>query len=190
MLDEKLSALLDDELEPGEIDACIDRLVVDAGVRQAWSRQHLVRAALRGQMSSEPAMDLAAKVMTALDAQETPATRSNVLAFPRFRPSSRQWAAGLAMAASVAAVALLAPLGLNGPVTPANESAVALGAAHPDIRKVNQLRRAQANAEAERELQQYLLDHEAIARGYGLNSQRRYMRMASPSTTYVAFSPE
>ena len=186
MLDEKLSALVDDELDAAEADALISRVMSEPEMRQDWSRQHLVRAALRDQVTQPLSDDFASQVMSAIEQEGAPEVSRKVVPFkrPQWRPA--QWATGLAMAASVAAVAFvlsfnLAPTADTGFATAGNQDSSTQRVA---------FQRAKANAEAQRELQQHLLDHEALARGHGLNSQRRYMRMASPSTTYVAYTPE
>lgn len=191
-MDEKLSALLDDELDQEAASDCLDRLSRHISARQAWSRQNLIRAVLKDQAGRET-VDISAQVMVALrneSISDSSTGRARVLPFRLPGIPRQQWATGLAVAASIAAVTMLLPV-FDTPdsVPAASTSQVAQSTDSQAIRQVA-LERARANAEARRELQQYLLDHEAIASGHGLSSQRAYMRMASPGAAYVTYSPE
>lgn len=171
MLDEKLSALIDDELDAAEVDECLNRLIQESSAQQAWSRQHLVRAVLKEQ-AGRPMPDFASQVMAAVDQEpalaEITQSRDNVVAFPPRRSKRTQWAAGFALAASVAAVAMFVPLAFNDadPLTSPR-----LAATQAQTTAVAQRQRTLANEEARREMQQYLLDHEALVSGHGLGGQ-------------------
>lgn len=109
MLDEKLSALMDGELEGSEADQVLARIEHDGEARQAWERMSLIGAAIRREDALQMHAGFAAGVMAQLndrDHRQEPRTpeRSNVV------PLKRRWnrsLAGLAVAASVAAAAVL-----------------------------------------------------------------------------------
>lgn len=116
MIDEKLSSLMDGELTEKEVDELLERLGNDAELRAAWSRQHLASTTLQENVS--PAYvdpGFADRVMSALDAEPRQAQSGRkILPFPSSRGAQwtrrRRWyrsVAGLAVAASVAAVAVL-----------------------------------------------------------------------------------
>lgn len=114
MNDEKLSALLDDELPPEATREAVSELLAEPQARAAWRRYHLIGDALRasaGQETSTPAAQ---------------PRRDNVLAFPTPEPSApparkslSRTGLGLAAAAALAAVALIvatpSPQGGAGP---------------------------------------------------------------------------
>lgn len=98
---EQLSSLMDDELGPLEAERAIIEAGQDPQVRAAWARFHVVRDAVRNQIPERVAMDFADRVRAAIDAEP-------VIVAPSRRPSTRlKPVAGLALAASVAAIAVL-----------------------------------------------------------------------------------
>lgn len=90
---EKLSALIDGEIEGGGLHEHLGRLRTDAELQRAWDTYHLIGDALRGQIS--PA--IADRVVARLREEPT------VLA-PRPRPSRQLAWYAMAAAAGVAAV--------------------------------------------------------------------------------------
>jgi sigma-E factor negative regulatory protein RseA len=96
---EKLSALIDGELEGDDLHAHLARLRADPELRSAWDAYHLIGDALRGQISRE----IAARVVARLREEPT------VLA-PRpekKNPLGRLGWYAMSAAASTAAVALV-----------------------------------------------------------------------------------
>ncbi|MES1935940.1 sigma-E factor negative regulatory protein [Salinisphaera hydrothermalis] len=117
-MNEQLSAFLDNEATRDEADSVVNALLRDEALRDSWTRQHWIRTTLRSH-SAEPAVDVdtgfANRVMSAIAAdehRETAVPNSNVLPMtPRGRRTrTRRWrgVAGMAAAASVAGVVLLA----------------------------------------------------------------------------------
>lgn len=100
--DEHISALVDGELDEQERHAAVDALLSQSDARKSWGRYHLIGDALRRSLPHTIDNGFSARVMAALEDEPT------VLA-PRARPLSHlgQRLAGLAVAASVAAVAVL-----------------------------------------------------------------------------------
>lgn len=93
----RLSALMDGELPTRQE---LDALLLDVDARATWGRYHLIRDAVQNELP-DVVCDLSARISLALDDEPT------VLA-PRPRPISPwQKAVGVAMAASVFAVALI-----------------------------------------------------------------------------------
>ncbi len=98
---ERLSALVDGELDVRETRLLVARLAADGALRARWERYHLIGEALRGRLprgALDPA--LAGRVCARLPAQAPPE--------PAGAGRWRWAAAGLALAASLAAVAVIA----------------------------------------------------------------------------------
>jgi sigma-E factor negative regulatory protein RseA len=99
-MNEKISALMDGELQDAEMDRSLGRLKSDADLRRAWDTYHLIGDTLRGHISP----GLAARVSQRLVAEPT------VLAPARRERRAAQMA--LSAAAGVAGVAMVAWLAL------------------------------------------------------------------------------
>jgi sigma-E factor negative regulatory protein RseA len=101
---------MDDELEPTTLQASLDNLTSDRELRALWDRYHLIGDALRGEPLDRNVQGVADRVRDRL--VEEPA-----VLVPSRRLLPRRWvlpAAGSALAASVALLALLAGPGLFG----------------------------------------------------------------------------
>jgi negative regulator of sigma E activity len=96
---EHLSALIDGELERDAARFLMKRLDGDAELRGAWERWQLAGACLRRQSAFVLPADFAERISSRIEHE--PAPRS-------LRAGLLHWAAGLAVAASVAVVALVA----------------------------------------------------------------------------------
>jgi len=135
-LNEQLSACLDGELPPAELDLLLKRVGRDAGLRAAIGRYSLIGEAMRAERPAVASGDFASKVMASL-ADEVP---GEIIAAPsvvatKISPNAVRYlrpAVGMAIAAGVAAIAVFtmqpmgqSDLGPNG----ANDSGTALIAA-------------------------------------------------------------
>ncbi|MDN5863357.1 MAG: sigma-E factor negative regulatory protein [Salinisphaera sp.] len=186
MLDERLSAFVDDETADSETRTVLAALTDDPVLREAWQRQLWLRAALRGRDLQVPALDagFADRVMAALE--DTPAEPGKVVALAaRRRPRlMRRAAAGLALAASLAAVAVLVstPVGQLNPFT-VPEGAVLASAAAPDqIQPADLVATTISQPQPKTNqwsvsdpavadlLNVYLIEHSDVARGYGMSA--------------------
>lgn len=201
MIDERFSAYLDGEASPEEVEAVLSALGRDPELRAAWGRQHWLRSALRdADTSASYDPGFAERVRAALEADEAaPAARARVLPFGRRRSWSA--AAGLAAAASVVGVMLLAPQSLGpgdadpgttvtgdpamttassagDPATTAVASA-GEGAAVADARQQAE-RVSVSDPNVQDRLNGYLLEHNGLARGYGLSGATpTFLRVAT-----------
>jgi negative regulator of sigma E activity len=121
---EGLSACLDGELPQGELDLLLKRVARDAELRDAVGRYALIGEALRAERPAVASRDFASKIMAALDdepalvpAQDAapsipvaPAVAAQSRRATRFSPALVRYlrpAAGMAIAAGVAAIAVL-----------------------------------------------------------------------------------
>jgi sigma-E factor negative regulatory protein RseA len=101
-MSEKLSALMDGELDETETAVALARLRSSEDYRQQWSDFHLVGDAMRGSAGLD--IDLTARVMEALIDEPV------VLAPPRMQSRQSAFQRTLALAASVAGITLVAAL--------------------------------------------------------------------------------
>jgi negative regulator of sigma E activity len=106
-LQSQLSAFVDDALPPAEIDLFTRRLVKDAELKQTMARYGLIGEAMRvPTISTRISRDFSDRITAALQQQEVTAASPE-----QSRRTAARWlkpAAGLAVAASVAWVAVLA----------------------------------------------------------------------------------
>src|SRR5689334_14116396 len=108
MIDEKISAFLDGEASREDTLEIIERCTRDPALRALLDRQQRVRAALRREPPAEVDAGFADRVMAGIAGDEMAST-DKVIELPTRHPRPGfRWAAGLAMAASVTAVAILA----------------------------------------------------------------------------------
>ena len=102
-VDEKLSAFVDGELEGAEADRLISEILDNDELRSRWVNYHLISRSMSGQDSGS-SVDLSASINAALENEPTvfaPQKRKQ-----HFSAAIKQ-VAGMAMAATVAAVAVL-----------------------------------------------------------------------------------
>lgn len=106
---EQLSALADGELETAQARMLLARLAREPELQAAWTRYHLTGDAMRGALADHHSPQLASQVMAAIDAEAAP---SRVRRMPRWLKP----AAGTAVAATVATVAILSLQQQSGPL--------------------------------------------------------------------------
>ncbi len=170
---ERISSLIDGELDRAETEALVSSLCADAALLQKWRELHRVGDALR---STEVAVlddsGFCARVSSLLAAEPT------VLA-PRRSPGARSvrryWVPGLAVAASVAAIGFVAVPLLRAPEPvavaqkAASVPAVETAAAEP----VRRIPAAIANVRA---LDAYFSAHRELTGGSAMPRATAYLR--------------
>src|SRR5262245_14598877 len=118
-LNEQLSACLDGELPPAELDLLLKRVGRDGELRSAIGRYSLIGEAMRAERPAVASKDFASKVMAAVAAEAQPA-QSQIRSTPRVSAATLRYlrpAAGMAIAAGVAAVAVLSVQQVQQPET-------------------------------------------------------------------------
>jgi len=99
---ERISSLIDDGLDDTlDVESCLDHLVENKEASHRWERYHLIGDALKRNLPPVIDSQLASRVMAELENEPT------VLAPPRTSSSIGKQIAGLAVAASVATIAVL-----------------------------------------------------------------------------------
>ena len=126
---EKLSALVDNELDELDERRVMKALEQDAELRQTWERYHLVHSVLHQELDVLVPSGMAARVAAQIESEP-----ANVASFRRRKIS--RIAGTLAMAASVAAIAVAGVQWFNRPVTMAVPSLATAGQSAGAIRDV------------------------------------------------------
>ena len=188
--EEKLSALVDGELEHRQIDALLARVREDDELRARWASYHLISDALHNNLSQGVELDISRRVSAAIEKE--PVIFAPV--WQRLRPSRRliKQAAGAAVAASVTAVALLGAQWVNlGPgamvadgglqptaqvavVTPAQQGSSAT------LVSLDQQGSGDGNEQAwAQSLDSYVVNHNEYAGSTGMHGVLPYARLVS-----------
>lgn len=174
---EQVSALADSELSSQEAELLFARMAKDAGLRDAWQDYHLIGDAMRNGLGETHDADFAARVLAAVDGVEQPAGRrfNTNRWLVRLRP-----VAGLAVAASVAMVAVFA---LQQPHGPAPAEVVPTGAGSPAT--VPMLGAQQVDftdvesPELQNQLRGYLLNHNEHAASAPMRGLMPYVQITA-----------
>ncbi|HEC18100.1 MAG TPA: hypothetical protein ENI97_02015 [Gammaproteobacteria bacterium] len=214
--DERLSALLDGELDGQERQAALDKLLDSEHQRKAWGRYHLIGDTLKRSLPGGIDHGFSSRVMAALADEPT------VLA-PPVRAPWGQRLAGLAVAASVAAVAVLgvqfmyqqdaqapaqqlAKLPANGgaaPAAPLSQQNIARAAIpHPTIQPSMQARIQTVTQTSgikripktpmqrfHPRLNKYLIDHNQQAAGASMQGMIPYARIVAYPNSHLIQLP-
>lgn len=113
--EERVSALADGELDPHQLDDLLARMRKDDALRARWASCHLISDALHNNLTRGTQLDISRRVSAAIE--QEPVIFAPV--WQRALPSRRmiKQAAGVAMAASVTAVAILGTQWVNRDIT-------------------------------------------------------------------------
>lgn len=193
-IDETLSAFLDGEASPEEMHALLEAMNRDPRLHAAIDHHHHLRAGLRGELHPGLGAGFADRVLAAIEdlesAMERKSTPISAAAVRHARPWLRG-TLGLAMAASLAAVVVLAAQMLLPPADPAfstahvKEERIALPAlTQARVETGSQNRRdsrswSDLTPDAAAELSNYLISHQNSAMDHGFGGSMGYMRVAA-----------
>ena len=171
---EQMSALMDEALPPAEAELLLRRIAQDPALAAKWSRLHLIRDALQGELPKGCDPALAQRVGAALAGESQPAAMVAAARSRWVRPL-----AGLAVAASMAAVAVVGFQHLGAP-QPGAASTVAEA---PKMSNAEPTQVARAGTrwdrpEAAYRLNSYLVNHNEYAAGAPLQGMMSYVRIA------------
>jgi sigma-E factor negative regulatory protein RseA len=167
---EEISALLDGEGNDLERERALRALDADPALRKTWERYHLASAAIRRELGVMVSSGLADHLHARLqnEAQETTARHP-------LTPRVLKFTAGLAIAASVAAVAIL---NLPPLVSPSVIS-VARNATGPATGKNSVADARKTPTEQQIALSPYLVQHGEFTPAAGMNGMLSYVRVIS-----------
>jgi sigma-E factor negative regulatory protein RseA len=176
-LNEQLSALVDGELPGAEKEMLLTRLARDPELKRKWRTYHMISASLRNQLPEHTDQNLAERVGGMLE-QEPPilaATAAGASRWPRvFKPL-----AGLAIAASVAVVAVLTMQQLRPSSTTDSTAIVASGPVSDPAGGYTRVDSGQRHAGSPTPdyLNQYLVNHNEYAASSGIRGMLPYVRI-------------
>lgn len=202
MSQETLSALLDGECTPEELDRLLDQMDRSPDMKQAYSRLCLSREAREGTRITQEQPCICAGVMAGLDEAPLPASDKLVDLDSR-RPSRRavlaRWkpVAGFAAAASFGAVAMLVTLPQTALVAQHGEAApgfspaavtapvsLPLPSARPQGLRAVSASAAEIQQMQEDDLSNYLIEHSNTAASRGMGGTLSYARFAAHNAVY------
>jgi sigma-E factor negative regulatory protein RseA len=174
---ERLSALMDDELDQHAIDGELDRIKGDPQREEAWATYHTIGDALRGQV--DPVQGIDERVRTML------ANEPTVLAPRSWKMNRAAQRVMLPLAASICGIAVVAWLALsnNSAISPANDSATPeLLAVAPQVAQQPSLSVADefetAGSEAD-DMNEYLMAHQQFSPSTAMQGVVPYVRTVS-----------
>ena len=169
---EKLSALVDNELNDLDERRVMAALEKDDDLRRTWERYHVVRSALHQELDVLIPRDMVERVAAQIG-MGTASTGS----FPRQKIT--RYAGTFAIAASVAAIAIASVQWFNRPVStpvaplaavqPAPENIIRAGTTHWDMQ--------QKEPEAVSALNSFLVEHNEFASPSGIGGMMPYVRV-------------
>lgn len=144
---DRLSGLLDGELERHDQQVLLDTLKCDDALRDRWQEYLLIRDALKGRGAL--GADITARVMVSLDDEP-------VVLAPQRAARSENWrSSALALAATLAGVAVVGWLALGAGPSPRVAPPLAQRAGTPPVAAVEPARQAASD------MQEYLIAHQA-----------------------------
>ena len=171
---EKLSALVDNELDDLDERRVMAALEKDADLRRTWERYHLVHSVLHQELQGFAPLDLAERVAARIGKEPV-----HVVSFQRRKIT--RYAGTLALAASVAAIAIASVQWLSRPastpvaslaaVQPAPNNIVRAGATREDVKQKT------PEPEVETALNAYLMEHNEFASSAGIGGMMPYVRV-------------
>lgn len=180
-LNEQLSALMDGELPSEEIKSVLQAFKTQEEARRRWKNYHLARDSLQGHLPESSRYDLAGRVSQALE-KEPPLLVGKHRSADISRRLRKKWryGAGLALAASLSAVAVLGIQSLaSKPLTPQSQIATTLPVnPNPEIASIQKDNRRWAVLEPDvkERLNTYLVNHTEYV---DMPSMLRYGRIVS-----------
>jgi len=191
MSEETLSALLDGECSPQELDRLLDQLDRSPDLKQAYSRLCLARDAAEGTRIRKDQPCICAGVMAGLDEAPLPVSEKVAdLDSRRVRAPLWKPLAGFAVAASIGAAAVLLALpevrsggiaGGSNSFVPQVSSPVSLPI---PVSRPRHLQLVSAPAADEEDLSSYLIEHSNAAAGRGMGGTLSYARFAAHNAVY------
>ncbi len=172
-LREQISALADDELPETERELLLRQLSVEPALRSEWGRVHMIRDALHNELTAGAGDALSQRVMAVLENEPQPALRK---AGGRLGRRFAKPLAGLAVAASVAAMALIGLQHLGGPDAVPAAGTPRLAAVDTPQSGIVGTRWDQPQMGTR--LNAYLVNHSEYTSGSSLQGMMNYVRIA------------
>ena len=173
-LNEQLSALVDDELDAGEEALLLRRLASDESLRSRFSRYQLISDALRDHLPEQVVPEFHLRVQAALEDEPGPAVAPAAVAGlgTLVKPF-----AGLAIAASVAVVAVLSLQSVRQVDPQSATPTVASAPAGSDYIRAEGQPPPAVQARSAPHLDAYLVNHNEVAADRGMRGMLPYVQI-------------
>jgi sigma-E factor negative regulatory protein RseA len=181
LIGEKISSFMDGELSGPELDKLMMMFKTDISLVRHWERYHIISDALKNNLPRYLNHDLANRVKQAVDTEPTIIAPNNFL--HNISPVVKQ-IAGLAVAASVMAVAILATQGFikDGEVAPQLAKVPQMPSSDQFDRVAqNKLNPQQLPPNIQKQLDKFLVNHNQYAPG---------MHGVLPYARIIGYSPQ
>jgi sigma-E factor negative regulatory protein RseA len=170
-MNERISAFLDGELDARERDRLMREMGQNPASRAAWERYHMIGAALRKDIHVVASADLAERVLYRIEKDPLPFARIARRPLRHFT----KLAGGLALAASVAAVAVFSFKSVLLPDT----THIAVSAPATDATLESKTQTAKAAQDSS--LNALLVRHNEFSLASSINGMMPYVRVVSHS---------
>lgn len=141
-------------------------------MRETWGRYHLIRDVMRRQLDSLAPPGLADTISLRLQSEPS------ILVPPRrssFKANATRWAAGMAVAASVAAIAIVGVRSL-APIQDSMPQLAAQSVESADYLRSSGTRWQAVSTDVEHDLNMYLVQHSEFSPTTGMNGVMSYVR--------------
>jgi len=176
-ISEQISAMFDNELDEQEHELLIRRLKHEPELQSSWLRYQVMGDAMRSNLNAASTGDMLKNIQREI-ASEPAISASDVssaIAMRMVKP-----VAGLAIAASVAAMAIigLQNIGQDGSSPFAQTPRLAQAQPATDIQRVSGTRWNRQQPETERRLNGYLVNHSEYTSSINLQGMINYARIA------------
>ena len=171
-LDERLSALMDGEIDEN----VLSRLQQDEELKSRWMRYHIIRDVLSGHSAEIPSTNFAARVTQAL--QDEPTVLAPVKRGSRTQHLMKQ-AAGFAIAATVATVAIVSIQTTSVTDNQINPAALASAPVSNDIRQVTSKHKQRLDTAVESKLSSFIVNHNEYSLTAKMQGMLPYTRIVS-----------
>ena len=170
IMQEKLSAFVDGELDEFESRQLLAALSQDSALRRTWERYHLARSALHQDSEILVVSNIAERVAARLENEPSCAVGYR-------RQQAVRLVSTLALAASVAAVAILGVQRLNQPESNASALVAVNKPVSPQVIRSGTTRWDTKEPGAENALNAYLVEHNEFASASGIGGMMPYVRV-------------
>ena len=175
-ISEQLSAMFDDELDQQEHELLLLRLKHENDLKSSWARYQLIGDAMRNNLDALSGADLLDGVRQRIE--QEPAIRQLEARTPVHFRMMKPFA-GMAIAASVAAMALIGLQNLGQGESPASSvPRLAQATTNTSIQRVSGTRWNMQQPETEMRLNGYLVNHSEYTSNISLQGMINYARIA------------
>jgi sigma-E factor negative regulatory protein RseA len=180
-INEQLSAMFDDELDQQEHELLIRRLKLEDDLKSSWSRYQLIGDVMRNNIAALSTTDLRAGISQQIEQEPAVSTLK-----PKASMNTRMMkpVAGMAIAASVAAMAIIGLQNLGQGESPLTDvPRLAQAPSTAPLQRVSGTRWDMQQPETEMRLNGYLVNHSEYTSNISLQGMINYARIAGYDST-------